>query len=201
MNFNKYPDGLLPAVVQDNATGKVLMLGFMNQAALAKTMEEKRVCFYSRNKQRLWVKGETSGHYLDVVSILQDCDEDTLLLKVRPAGPVCHLGTDTCFGEENVSADFLGELETIIMQRKNEPDGNSYTSSLFQKGINKIAQKVGEEATELIIEAKDNDRSLFLNEAADLLFHYLVLLAAKDSSLDNVLAILRHRHQVTSKGG
>lgn len=201
MNFNKYADGLLPAVVQDNATGKVLMLGFMNQAALTKTMEEKRVCFYSRSKQRLWVKGETSGHYLDVVSILQDCDEDTLLLKVRPAGPVCHLGTDTCFGEENVSADFLRQLETIIKQRKNEPAADSYTSSLFQKGINKIAQKVGEEATELIIESKDNDRSLFLNEAADLLFHYLVLLAAKDSSLDNVLAILRHRHQVTSSGG
>jgi phosphoribosyl-ATP pyrophosphohydrolase/phosphoribosyl-AMP cyclohydrolase len=189
-------NGLVPAVIQDAATGKVLMLGFMNNEALAKTEAEKRVTFYSRTKNRLWSKGEESGNYLYVVDIKADCDNDTLLIKVRPYGPVCHTGTDTCWGESNTPnpVDFLNELETVIEARRTGADaGQSYTAALFGKGINKIAQKVGEEATELIIEAKDNNSELFKNEAADLLFHYLVLLQAKGFKLTDVVEVLKKR--------
>jgi phosphoribosyl-AMP cyclohydrolase / phosphoribosyl-ATP pyrophosphohydrolase len=195
LNFEKYKDGLLPVVIQDVATRNVLMVGFMNQAALDKTIADNLVCFYSRSKQALWTKGETSGNYLHVKAVLLDCDNDTLLIKVRPEGPVCHTGKDTCFGESNVTGDFLFELQDIIIQRKLYPSEGSYTSALFSKGINKIAQKVGEEATELIIEAKDNDEGLFLNEAADLLFHYMVLLAAKGKKVEDVVEVLRQRHK------
>lgn len=196
IDYNKYPDGLVPAVIQDAATRKVLMLGFMNKEALEKTQKEGKVTFFSRSKQRLWTKGETSGNFLEVKVITVDCDQDTILIKANPAGPVCHTGADTCFNESNSGRfDFLDQLVGIIEQRKATPQSDSYTSSLFQKGINKVAQKVGEEATELIIEAKDNDADLFKNEAADLLFHYLVLLSAKDFSLDDVLEILESRHK------
>lgn len=194
VNFKKYSDGLLPAVIQDAATGKVLMLGFMNEAALAKTNELQQVTFFSRSKNRLWTKGEESGNYLFVKEIRIDCDEDTLLIKVKPAGPVCHTGADTCWKEKNETDNFLEKLENIIAERKNNPNEKSYTSSLFEKGINKIAQKVGEEAVELIIEAKDDQVDLFKGEAADLLFHYLVLLQAKDFKLNDVIQILRSRH-------
>ena len=195
LNFEKYKDGLVPAVVQDVVTRNVLMVGFMNQAALDKTIADNIVCFYSRSKKSLWTKGETSGNYLHVKSILHDCDNDTLLIKVRPEGPVCHTGADSCFGEVNRSEEFLFELQGIITQRKLDPATGSYTSSLFEKGINKIAQKVGEEATELIIEAKDDNDELFVNEAADLLFHYMVLLAAKGKTIGDVEAVLRSRHK------
>jgi phosphoribosyl-ATP pyrophosphohydrolase/phosphoribosyl-AMP cyclohydrolase len=187
--------GLLPAIVQDAQTGKVLMLGYMDKAAFEKTLQEKVVTFFSRSKNRLWTKGETSGNFLRVKDIALDCDQDTLLLKVDPVGPVCHTGQDTCFGETNAPEDFLHHLETIIRQRRDHPTENSYTASLFQKGINKIAQKVGEEAVELVIEAKDDNPDLFLGEAADLMFHYLVLLAAKGFELDDVIGVLRERHQ------
>jgi phosphoribosyl-AMP cyclohydrolase / phosphoribosyl-ATP pyrophosphohydrolase len=193
IDFSKYADGLVPAIIQDGATGKVLMLGFMNAEALEKTRKEERVTFYSRSKKRLWTKGEESGHFLTVQSIDGDCDNDTLLIKARPAGPVCHTGADTCFNEKN-EGDFLASLEQIIRERQANPSEKSYTSSLFEKGINKIAQKVGEEATELVIEAKDDNRDLFLGEAADLLFHYLVLLRAKNTGLKDVLAVLQKRH-------
>jgi phosphoribosyl-ATP pyrophosphohydrolase/phosphoribosyl-AMP cyclohydrolase len=169
------------------------MVGFMNDEALEYTREKRQVCFFSRTKNRLWVKGETSGNFLDVKEIYEDCDQDTLLIKVKPAGPVCHTGTDTCFGEENKHSDFLMELQQLIITRRSGNDENSYTSSLFKKGINKVAQKLGEEATELIIEAKDDNKHLFLNEAADLLYHYLVLLAAKDSTLSEVVDVLKSR--------
>lgn len=188
-------DGLLPAVIQDAGTGKVLMLGYMNREALEKTLREKVVTFFSRSKGRLWTKGETSGNYLHLVSILADCDQDTLLVKVKPAGPACHTGSDTCWDEINVAEDFLHHLESVIRDRRANPSDNSYTASLFQKGINKIAQKVGEEAVELVIEAKDENDELFLNEAADLLFHYLVLLNAKGKKLDDVIGILEGRHR------
>jgi phosphoribosyl-ATP pyrophosphohydrolase/phosphoribosyl-AMP cyclohydrolase len=193
-DFSKYPDGLVPAIVQDALTQKVLMLGFMNAAALQKTMEEGRVTFYSRQKQRLWTKGETSNHFLLVKEIRTDCDHDTLLIKAQPAGPVCHTGADTCFNETNNSFS-LEKLQAIIHDRKNNPSESSYTSSLFAKGINKIAQKVGEEAVELIIESKDNNEEQFLNEAADLLFHYLVLLQAKNYTLQQVINVLAARHR------
>jgi phosphoribosyl-AMP cyclohydrolase / phosphoribosyl-ATP pyrophosphohydrolase len=195
VNFQKSPDGLIPAVVQDAATLKVLMLGYMNQEALDKTLQEGKVTFYSRSKQRLWTKGEESGNFLALQEIRVDCDNDTLLIKANPVGPVCHTGTDTCWEENNVSNDFLGKLESIIADRKNNPSDTSYTSKLFAKGINKIAQKVGEEAVEVVIEAKDNDEKLFLNESADLLFHYLVLLSAKGYQLSDVLAVLKERHK------
>jgi phosphoribosyl-AMP cyclohydrolase / phosphoribosyl-ATP pyrophosphohydrolase len=194
-DFSKSPDGLIPAVVQDHSTQRVLMLGYMNADALAQTYTDKRVTFYSRSKKRLWTKGEESGNILDVVDIRLDCDRDTLLIKVRPHGPVCHKGTDTCFDERNLSADFLKLLEGVIRDRKKNPTDGSYTSSLFQKGINKIAQKVGEEATELVIEAKDNNDELFRNEAADLLFHYLILLSAKGTSLEEITEVLKARHK------
>ena len=195
VDFSKYTDGLVPAIVQDNTTGKVLMLGFMNEAALAKTQELNKVTFFSRSKNRLWTKGEESGNFLLLKSISSDCDEDSLLIKVDPVGPVCHTGADTCWSEKNSSSNFLFELEKIIVDRKNNPSEKSYTSSLFEKGINKIAQKVGEEAVELVIEAKDNDADLFKNEAADLLFHYLILLQAKGHSLSEIQDILISRHQ------
>jgi phosphoribosyl-AMP cyclohydrolase / phosphoribosyl-ATP pyrophosphohydrolase len=188
--------GLLPAIVQDADTGQALMLGYMDEAALAKTRELGLVTFYSRSKGRLWTKGETSGHTLELVGIELDCDRDALLVKARPTGPVCHLGTATCWGE---AADnplhFLRHLERVIESRKGTAPEQSYTASLFARGINKIAQKVGEEAVELIIEAKDQDERLFLNEAADLLYHYLILLSAKGYQLADVAAVLRERHK------
>jgi phosphoribosyl-AMP cyclohydrolase / phosphoribosyl-ATP pyrophosphohydrolase len=193
-NFSKSKDGLIPVIIQDNITNVVLMLGYMNQEAFDKTNLEKRVTFFSRSKNRLWTKGEESKHYLNLHSILLDCDDDTLLIKVSPAGPTCHTGADTCFNEANTANDFLQELEVIIRNRKNNPTDESYTSSLFKKGINKVAQKVGEEAVELVIEAKDNNDDLFLNEAADLMYHYLILLQAKNFSLQDVVKILKERN-------
>ncbi len=194
LDFSKYKDGLVPAIIQDATTKNVLMLGFMNEEALNKTNETKKVTFLSRSKNRLWTKGEESGNFLNLESIAVDCDNDTLLIKVKPAGPVCHTGTDTCFNENN-KGNFLTELERTIEQRKNDPKENSYTSALFAKGINKIAQKVGEEAIELVIESKDNNDDLFLNEAADLLFHYLILLQAKGKKFDDVIEILKKRNK------
>ncbi len=187
------PHTLLPCIIQDADTNKVLMLGYMNEEAYRKTVGEKRVTFYSRSKQRLWTKGETSGNFLEVIEIKPDCDADTLLIKVKPAGPVCHTGVDTCFGEFN-SRNMLSRLEDIIIQRKQNPQDASYTSSLFKQGINRIAQKVGEEAIELVIASKDIDDKAFLNEAADLLYHFLVLLAARQTSLADVEKVLEQRH-------
>jgi phosphoribosyl-ATP pyrophosphohydrolase/phosphoribosyl-AMP cyclohydrolase len=189
-------NGLIPAIIQDNTTGKVLMLGYMNQEAYDKTVAENKVTFYSRTKNRLWTKGEESGNFLHVVSIANDCDNDTLLIKVNPVGPVCHTGADTCWNEQNqaLGYPFLQQLSGIIKERKNASIDTSYTAQLFAKGINKIAQKVGEEAVETIIEAKDNNDELFLNEAADLLFHYMVLLEAKGFSLQDVEELLKKRH-------
>ena len=187
--------GLVPVIIQDAATNKVLMLGYMNEAAFKKTQKEQRVTFYSRSKQRLWTKGETSGNFLNVVSIAEDCDEDTLLIKVNPVGPVCHTGADTCFKETNQSDNFLLHLEQVIQDRRDNPSEKSYTTSLFKKGINKVAQKVGEEAVELVIEAKDDNKDLFMGEAADLMYHYLVLLAAKNFELKEVIDVLKQRHQ------
>lgn len=186
--------GLIPVIIQDAKTKNVLMLGYMNEAALTKTVETKFVTFYSRTKKRLWTKGETSGNYLEVVDITSDCDKDTLLILANPKGPVCHTGTETCFGTTNSSSFDLNYLESIIQSRKKNPDSSSYTAELLKRGINKVAQKVGEEAVELVIEAKDNDKELFLGEAADLMYHYLVLLAAKDYELSEVLAVLKKRH-------
>lgn len=191
-NFSKF-NGLVPCIIQDDETEKVLMLGFMNAEALVKTRLEKRITFFSRTKQRLWTKGETSGNFLEVVSILTDCDNDTLLIKVKPRGPVCHTGADTCFLEINKKQG-LGFLESVIEERKKNPQPGSYTNRLLDSGINKVAQKVGEEAVELVIEAKDNDRDKFLNESADLMYHYLVLLSAKGVSLNEVVKVLRGRH-------
>lgn len=199
LDFEKYADGLLPCVVQDAETDKVLMLGFMNEAALTKTKELKKVTFFSRSKQRLWTKGEESGNFLHLQEVLIDCDNDTLLIKANPVGPVCHTGADTCWGETNQAGNFLYQLEKIIADRKNNPSEKSYTSTLFARGINKIAQKVGEEAVELVIESKDHDKDLFLSEAADLLFHYLILLQAKDHSLREVEELLKNRHQAKGK--
>jgi phosphoribosyl-ATP pyrophosphohydrolase/phosphoribosyl-AMP cyclohydrolase len=196
--FTKYSDGLVPVIVQDAATQKVLMLGFMNEPAYEKTVMDRRVTFFSRKKQRLWTKGETSGNFLEVQEILNDCDNDTLLIKAIPVGPVCHTGADTCFNEANKSFG-LKTLEKVIATRKATPSDKSYTSSLFAKGINKIAQKVGEEAVELVIESKDNNDERFLNEAADLLFHYLVLLKAKDHELDDVVRVLEARSKSEGK--
>lgn len=195
IDFSKYTDGLVPAIIQDDTTGKVLMLGFMNQEALLKTEEIKKVTFFSRSKKRLWTKGEESGNFLLLKSISIDCDNDTLLIKANPLGPVCHTGADTCFNEKNEDENFLFALEKIIVDRKNNPSDESYTSSLFKKGINKVAQKVGEEAVELVIEAKDNNDELFKDEAADLLYHYLILLQAKGFSLQDVVDVLKERHK------
>jgi phosphoribosyl-ATP pyrophosphohydrolase/phosphoribosyl-AMP cyclohydrolase len=195
IDFGKFTDGLVPAIIQDSETSKVLMLGYMNRDAFAKTMSDGKITFFSRSKQRLWTKGEESGNYLIVQSHEVDCDQDALLFKVKPVGPVCHTGADTCWNESNISTDFLNQLEKIINLRKNSPDEGSYVSSLFKKGINKIAQKVGEEAVELVIEAKDQNDELFVNEAADLLFHYLILLNSKGFNLDDIRKILKQRHR------
>ncbi|GAC1705527.1 MAG: bifunctional phosphoribosyl-AMP cyclohydrolase/phosphoribosyl-ATP diphosphatase HisIE [Flavisolibacter sp.] len=195
IDFAKYKDGLVPAVIQDYETSRVLMLGFMNEEAYKKTEQSGLVTFYSRSKKRLWTKGEESGNHLRLRQILVDCDNDSLLIKADPTGPVCHTGADTCWSEKNHKDDFLYYLEHLIHLRKDSKDENSYVKKLFDKGLNKIAQKVGEEAVELIIEAKDVNQALFLNEAADLLFHYIVLLQAKNSSLEDVIKILQQRHQ------
>lgn len=192
VDFSK-SNGLVPCIVQDASSHVVLMLGFMNAEALQKTLEEKQVTFYSRSKQRLWTKGETSGHFLNVVDVLLDCDKDTLLIKANPVGPACHTGADTCFNESNTGFS-LTALEKIIAQRKANPKEGSYTNTLLSSGINKIAQKVGEEAVELIIEAKDDNRELFLNESADLMYHFIVLLQAKGYSLADVEKVLGGRH-------
>lgn len=197
IDFDKV-EGLVPAIIQDEVSGAVLMLGYMNQEALDVTISTQKVTFYSRTKQRLWTKGETSGNFLMLKSIKSDCDNDTLLVKANPVGPVCHTGADTCWSEKNQSKTFfIDQLRDIIKDRKNNPTEKSYTASLFAKGINKIAQKVGEEAVEIVIEAKDNNKDLFLGEAADLLFHYLILLEAKEIELDEVMEVLMKRH----KGG
>ena len=195
INFSKSPDGLIPAVIQDAETGKVLMLGYMDREAYDKTIAESIVTFFSRSKQRLWTKGETSGNFLHVREMLVDCDGDTLLIKTTPDGPTCHTGADTCFDEVNRGrGQFLNYLQGIIHGRKVNPSATSYTTSLFEKGVNKIAQKVGEEAVELVIEAKDDNDDLFQGEAADLLFHFLVLLEQKNMDLDDIIAVLQTRH-------
>ena len=193
LNFNKV-GGLIPCIVQDQQTNKVLMLAYMNKEALQKTLTEKRLTFFSRTKQKLWTKGETSGNFLHLKEVMIDCDQDTLLFKVAPMGATCHTGADTCFNEKN-KIDGLEFLESIIQNRKKNPKEDSYTNQLLNSGINKVAQKVGEEAIELVIEAKDNNKELFLGEAADLMYHYLVLLAAKDFELKDVLSVLRSRHK------
>lgn len=192
INFTKL-NGLVPCIVQDANSNVVLMLGFMNAEALEQTIREKRVTFFSRSKQRLWTKGETSGNFLNVVDIIADCDQDTLLIKANPVGPACHTGADTCFSELNSSWN-IGALQKVIADRKANPKDGSYTTMLFNSGMNKIAQKVGEEAVELVIESKDDNRDLFLNEAADLMYHYLVLLQAKGLSLEDVEQVLKGRH-------
>ena len=195
-DFTKAVDGLLPAIIQDDQTGKILMQGYMNKESFQKTLDEKVVWFYSRSKQRLWKKGETSGNELQVSSVRLDCDLDSILIKVIPLGPVCHTGADTCFNEINtVSYDWIKHLEAVIEQRQKSGDSKSYVASLFEKGINKIAQKVGEEAVEVVIEAKDDNEELFLNESADLLFHYLILLKANGYGLNDVLEILKSREK------
>lgn len=197
IDFNKNGNGLVPAIIQDATTKTVLMLGYMNEKAFAKTVESGLVTFFTRTKKRLWTKGEESGNHLHLVDIKADCDNDTLLVKANPAGPACHKGTDTCWGEDNIrDYGFLSQLEEIIQNRKdNAQVKDSYVASLFNEGINKIAQKVGEEAVELVIEAKDNNDELFLNESADLLFHFLILLKAKGYSLSDVDDLLIKRHE------
>ena len=197
IQFSKYADGLVPAIIQDQQTGKVLMLGFMNQEAIDATLSQKKVTFFSRTKNRLWTKGEESGNFLEYISMALDCDQDTILIQAKPLGPVCHNGTDTCWGETNTASGihFLNTLEEVIAQRKNASADSSYVASLFQKGINKIAQKVGEEAVETVIEAKDNNDDLFIGEAADLLFHYLILLQAKGFNLTDITNELKKRHK------
>jgi len=197
IDFNKNNDGLVPAIIQDATTKNVLMLGYMNQDAYNKTLETKQVTFFSRTKQRLWTKGEESGNVLNLVDHNIDCDSDTLLIKVNPVGPTCHKGTDTCWNEDNKdSFGFITHLEnTIKDRRENSKPEESYVSELFSKGINKIAQKVGEEAVEVVIEAKDSNNDLFLNENADLLFHYLMLLQAKGFTLQDVVKVLKKRHK------
>ncbi|MBL4606008.1 MAG: bifunctional phosphoribosyl-AMP cyclohydrolase/phosphoribosyl-ATP diphosphatase HisIE [Flavobacteriaceae bacterium] len=197
IDFNKNTDGLVPAIIQDATTKKVLMLGYMNQEAFEKTQKTKKVTFFSRTKNRLWTKGEESGNFLNLVAIKLDCDNDTLLVQVNPVGPSCHKGSDTCWNESNdESYGFISKLENTITDRiKNADVSNSYVASLFKKGINKIAQKVGEEAIEVVIEAKDNNDDLFLNESADLLFHYLLLLQAKGFALKDVVAVLKEREK------
>lgn len=196
INFNKHPDGLVPAIVQDASTKRVLMLGYMNQEAVNATQEKQQVTFHSRSKKRLWTKGEESGHFLQLVDMAVDCDQDTLLIQANPVGPSCHTGDDTCWGEDNTpSYGFLTALEEVIADRKNNPSDKSYVASLFAKGMNKIAQKVGEEAVETVIEAKDENSDLFLNESADLLFHLMILLQAKGHRLDDVVQILEERQK------
>jgi phosphoribosyl-ATP pyrophosphohydrolase/phosphoribosyl-AMP cyclohydrolase len=197
INFNKKLDNLIPAIIQDNETKNVLMLGYMNQKALNQTLATNKVTFFSRTKNRLWTKGEESGNFLELISIKEDCDNDTLLVKVKPAGQTCHTGLDTCWQEaNNQEFGFLSKLENTIATRKANADAEkSYVASLFAKGINKIAQKVGEEAVEVVIEAKDNNDDLFLSESADLLFHYLILLQAKGFQLQDVVEVLKGREK------
>jgi phosphoribosyl-ATP pyrophosphohydrolase/phosphoribosyl-AMP cyclohydrolase len=194
IDFSKHPDGLVPAIVQDANTKCVLMLGYMNQEAVTKTQEKRQVTFFSRSKNRLWTKGEESGHVLSLIDIAVDCDRDALLIQAKPKGPTCHKGDDTCWGESNTPHyGFLSVLEEVIVDRRNNPSDKSYVASLFAKGINKIAQKVGEEAVETVIEAKDTNSDLFLNESADLLFHMMILLQAKGQSLNDVVRVLEER--------
>ncbi|WP_299254748.1 bifunctional phosphoribosyl-AMP cyclohydrolase/phosphoribosyl-ATP diphosphatase HisIE [uncultured Aquimarina sp.] len=195
INFNKNNDGLVPVIIQDATTKNVLMLGYMNEEAYKKTIETKKVTFFSRTKNKLWTKGEESGNFLNLVDIKNDCDKDTLLIYVDPVGPTCHTGSDTCWNENNEqSFGFLTELEKTIEDRKeNQDNENSYVASLFRKGINKVAQKVGEEAVEVVIEAKDDNEKLFLDESADLLFHYLILLQAKGFKLNDIVKVLKSR--------
>ncbi len=197
IDFSKYADGLVPAIVQDATTKNVLMLGFMNQAAVDATLSLQKVTFFSRSKNRLWTKGEESGNHLNYISMALDCDQDTLLVQAHPAGPVCHTGSDTCWGADNKLNElgFIANLEQVIEQRRTATPESSYVAGLFAKGINKIAQKVGEEAVEVVIEAKDNNDNLFLEESADLLFHYLMLLQAKGYKLSDVVKILEKRHK------
>lgn len=197
VNFNKTPNNLIPAIIKDNETKNVLMLGYMNQEALDQTLATKKVTFFSRTKNRLWTKGEESGNFVELISIKEDCDNDTLLVKVKPAGATCHTGLDTCWQESNNQEfGFLSKLEKTITKRKENADTEkSYVASLFAKGINKIAQKVGEEAVEVVIEAKDNNDDLFLSESADLLFHYLILLQAKGFQLNDVVEVLKNREK------
>lgn len=197
IDFTKNTDQLIPAIIQDNETKNVLMLGYMNQEAFDITITTKKVTFFSRTKNRLWTKGEESGNFLNVVSYALDCDNDTLLIQVKPVGPTCHKGSDTCWNEENTqNFGFLSQLEKTIQQRKeNATSEKSYVASLFEKGINKIAQKVGEEAVEVVIEAKDSNNELFLSESADLLFHYLILLQAKGFQLNDVVNVLKNREK------
>ena len=195
INFEKSPDGLIPAIIQDAQTQKVLMLGYMNREAFDKTKETGKVTFFSRSRQKLWTKGDTSGNFLQLRQVLFDCDGDTILIKANPTGAICHTGADTCFNEKNAAENFLFELEKIIQLRKANPKEDSYTSNLFQGGLNKIAQKVGEEAVELIIEAKDENLAHFKAEAADLLFHFLILLCAKNSELSEIVSTLKQRRR------
>ncbi len=195
LDFEKM-GGLIPAIIQDSCTGKVLMLGFMNEKALAKTQEIGKVTFYSRTKNRLWTKGETSGNFLNVVSIAADCDNDTLLIKVKPVGPVCHTGSDTCFGEVNdTDLFFLSYLQDFIDRRKQEMPEGSYTTSLFKKGVNRMAQKVGEEAVETVIEATNGSDEGFLYEASDLIYHLIVLLTSKGHRIEELAQELKKRHK------
>lgn len=197
LDFDKNTDGLLPVIIQDARTKNVLMLGYMNPQAFEKTQETGKVTFFSRTKQRLWTKGEESGNFLNVVDIKNDCDSDTLLIYVNPVGPTCHTGSDTCWNEENTSSfGFFSHLENVIKERRTAADGStSYVASLFEKGINKIAQKVGEEAVETVIEAMDTNDELFLYESADLLFHYLILLQAKGFTLKDIEEVLKSREK------
>jgi len=197
IDFNKNSDGLVPAIIQDATSKNVLMLGYMNQEAFEKTQETKKVTFFSRTKNRLWTKGEESGNYLELVNLKLDCDNDTLLILVNPIGPTCHKGSDTCWNDSNTeSYGFISKLEDTITNRIENADASkSYVASLFKKGINKVAQKVGEEAVEVVIEAKDNNDDLFLNESADLLFHYLMLLQAKGFKLNDVVEVLKEREK------
>lgn len=200
LDFDKM-NGLIPAIIQDNCTGKVLMLGFMNQEAYQQTKETGKVTFYSRTRQCLWTKGETSGHFLHVVSLLLDCDHDTLLIKVNPDGPVCHTGKDTCWGETNQAEDilFLKDLQDFIDQRHREMPEGSYTTSLFQSGVNKMAQKVGEEAVETVIEACNGTDERLIYEGADLLYHLIVLLTSKGYRIEDLVRELKERHSSTWK--
>ena len=201
INFNKNNDGLVPAIIQDATTKNVLMFGYMNEEAFKKTQDTKLVTFFSRTKNRLWTKGEESGNVLNLVDIKLDCDNDTLLITVNPKGPTCHTGSDTCWNESNTeSYGFLTQLENTIQSRVETGDKEqSYVASLFAKGINKVAQKVGEEAVEVVIEAKDNNDNLFLNESADLLFHYLMLLQAKSFKLEDVINVLKQRDKKNAR--
>ncbi len=197
IDFSKYADGLVPAIVQDATTKNILMLGFMNQAAVDATLSLQKVTFFSRSKNRLWTKGEESGNHLNYINMALDCDQDTLLIQANPVGPVCHTGSDTCWGAENKLNElgFIANLEDVIEQRRTAAPETSYVASLFAKGINKIAQKVGEEAVEVVIESKDQNDDLFLEESADLLFHYLMLLQAKGFKMVDVVKILEKRHK------